>query len=70
MRPIDRFLSLLDEERLREANRLAEEVQRRMEGRVLWNVNSTACGGRVATSKPVALQEAWFHPVFTSILES
>lgn len=47
-RPIDRLLPLLGEERMREAYKVAEEVRRRMAGRVLWNVNSTAYGGGVA----------------------
>ncbi len=42
---IDRFLPLSGEERIREANAVAEEVPKRMEGRVFWNVSSTACDG-------------------------
>ena len=46
--PIDRFLPLLGEERIREAYKLADDVRRRLEGRIFWNVNSTARGGGVA----------------------
>ena len=45
---IDRFLPLLGEEQVRAAHKLAEDVRKRLEGRVFWNVNSTASGGGVA----------------------
>ena len=46
--PVDRFLPLLGEERIDEAEKVAEEARKRMEGRVFWNVNSTGRGGGVA----------------------
>src|SRR4030042_6117849 len=47
-RPIELLLSLVEEDRIRETSRVVEEMQRRIEGRVLWNVNSTGVGGGVA----------------------
>ena len=47
-RPIELLLSLVEEDRIRETSRVVEEMQRRMKGRVLWNVNSTGVGGGVA----------------------
>lgn len=47
-RPLDRFLPLLGEERMAAAKEVAAEVRKRTEGRVFWNVNSTARGGGVA----------------------
>ena len=46
--PIDRFLSLLGEEQIRDAYNLGRDVSKRLDGRALWNVNSTASGGGVA----------------------
>ena len=45
---IDRFASLLGEERVQEAKAAAKAVGKKLEGRVIWNVNSTARGGGVA----------------------
>jgi trehalose synthase len=44
----DRFESVLGPDRFREFQQLEEEGRRLFEGRVLWNVNSTAKGGGVA----------------------
>ncbi len=46
--PIDRFLPLLGEEQIRDAYKLGRDVSKRLDGRALWNVNSTASGGGVA----------------------
>jgi trehalose synthase len=46
--PLDRFASLVSEEQLERVKRAAELTARRMEGRVWWNINSTAHGGGVA----------------------
>jgi len=46
--PIDRFLPLLGEEQIRDAYKLGRDVSKRLDGRTLWNVNSTASGGGVA----------------------
>jgi trehalose synthase len=45
---IDRFASVLGPAQMREAQQVAQAMQERMRGRVLWNVNSTAVGGGVA----------------------
>jgi trehalose synthase len=45
---IDVFEDVLGGERVREAHVTAERLKRRLEGRVLWNVNTTAVGGGVA----------------------
>ena len=47
-RPIELLLPLVGEDRIRETTTVVEEMRRRMEGRVLWNVNSTGVGGGVA----------------------
>jgi trehalose synthase len=47
-RPIELLLPLVDEDRIDETLRVVEEMRRRMEGRVLWSVNSTGIGGGVA----------------------
>jgi trehalose synthase len=47
-RPIELLLRLVGEDRVRETSEVVEEMRRRMEGRVLWNVNSTGVGGGVA----------------------
>jgi trehalose synthase len=47
-RPIDLLLPLVGEDRIRETRRVVEEMQKRMQGRVLWNVNTTGSGGGVA----------------------
>ncbi len=46
--PLDRFLPLLGEERVRAAKTVVEKVREAMDGSVFWNVNSTARGGGVA----------------------
>ncbi|MCH8345448.1 MAG: glycosyltransferase [Chloroflexi bacterium] len=45
---IDRFLPLLGEDQVRDAYNLGRDVSKRLDGRSLWNVNSTASGGGVA----------------------
>jgi trehalose synthase len=47
-RPLDRFASIVSEEQLWHAQRMAVTAAKRMEGRVWWNINSTARGGGVA----------------------
>ena len=47
-RSIDRFLPLLGPEEIHDTYALAEDVRRRLENRIFWNVNSTARGGGVA----------------------
>jgi len=47
-RPADAFTDVLGSERVEEARRLAQEVRRKLGGRTIWNVNSTAAGGGVA----------------------
>ncbi len=47
-RPIELLLSLVGEGAVDETSEVVEEMRRRMEGRVLWNVNSTGVGGGVA----------------------
>jgi trehalose synthase len=46
--PLERFRPLLGDERMREANEIAAATAQRLQGRVWWNVNSTARGGGVA----------------------
>ncbi len=46
--PLDRFLPLLGEARVREAREICEEARKAMDGRVFWHVNSAARGGGVA----------------------
>ncbi len=45
---IDRFLPLLGVEQVNAARKLAEDVSKKLEGRVFWNLSSTAHGGGVA----------------------
>jgi len=45
---LERFEPLLGRRKLRAAREVAEKLRDRMQGRVLWNVNSTAVGGGVA----------------------
>ncbi len=45
---IERYRELLGDERFRELMTLADDIRRRLDGRVVWNVNSTARGGGVA----------------------
>ena len=46
--PIDRFLPVFGESRVRNAKTVAEDFRKRLEGRVFWNVNSAGSGGGVA----------------------
>ncbi len=52
---IDRFAALIVEERVTGAKAVAERLSQRLEGRVVWNVNSTARGGGVAEMLPSLL---------------
>ena len=45
---LERFESVLNEEQWQRLQRAAERARRDFEGRVIWNVNSTARGGGVA----------------------
>jgi trehalose synthase len=45
---LDRFRPLLGDAALQEGLEAAEATRRRLDGRVLWNINSTAVGGGVA----------------------
>lgn len=45
---IDRFATLLGEDRMRQMRALGEATARRLQGRIFWHVNSTARGGGVA----------------------
>jgi trehalose synthase len=45
---IAQFTDVAGPERMLEAERVAEAIRKRLEARVLWNVNSTAIGGGVA----------------------
>ncbi len=47
-KPVELLRPLVGEDRIRETYRAAEEMRRRLEGRVFWNVNSTESGGGVA----------------------
>lgn len=47
-RPLHRFAALIGGERMRNALGIARSAAKRLEGRVVWNVNSTAVGGGVA----------------------
>ncbi|MGZ6576677.1 MAG: glycosyltransferase, partial [Solirubrobacteraceae bacterium] len=46
--PLERFESLLPRDRYEAASLAMERGRRMLEGRVVWNVNSTARGGGVA----------------------
>jgi trehalose synthase len=46
--PLEKFRAVIGDERMRELDVAAQETARRMEGRVWWNINSTARGGGVA----------------------
>jgi trehalose synthase len=46
-RSLDRFRSVLGPERMAEIDRAIEDGRRELDGRVVWNVNSTAKGGGV-----------------------
>ena len=45
---LDRFESILSPKEIRDALKVAASMRKRMAGRVLWNVSSTAVGGGVA----------------------
>jgi trehalose synthase len=49
---INRLEPLVGEERIAGAKAVAERLSRRLKGRVIWNVNSTAYGGGVAEMLP------------------
>jgi len=55
---LDRFAPLIGGERVDEAKRVARALGRRLAGRVVWNVNSTARGGGVAEMLPPLLSYA------------
>ncbi len=46
--PLERWREFVSPEHMEEGLRLAAEVRRRLDGRVVWSVNSTAAGGGVA----------------------
>jgi len=48
VKPVELLRPLVGEDRIRETYRVLQETQRRMEGRIFWNVNSTRSGGGVA----------------------
>jgi trehalose synthase len=52
---LQRFLPLLGEESVRQADEVAAAMRCRYSGRVIWNVNSTAQGGGVAEMLPSLL---------------
>jgi trehalose synthase len=52
---LQRFVPLLGEESVRDAERVAAAARERFAGRVVWNVNSTARGGGVAEMLPSLL---------------
>lgn len=52
---LERFAPLVGDERVREALERAEVLRRRLAGRAIWNVNSTAVGGGVAEMLPPLL---------------
>ena len=47
-RPLKRFEGIVGRKQMREALKLGATIRKRLAGRVLWNVNSTAAGGGVA----------------------
>ncbi len=46
--PLKRFAKVIGREQMREALKTGAKLRRRLAGRVVWNVNSTAVGGGVA----------------------
>jgi trehalose synthase len=52
---ISRYLPLLGQERLHEAEAMAARARRQLAGRVFWNVSSTARGGGVAEMLPALI---------------
>ncbi len=46
--PLKRFAKVVGSKQMREALKVAAATRRRLAGRVVWNVNSTAAGGGVA----------------------
>jgi trehalose synthase len=60
---LDRFRTVLTEEQWERLQRAAVRARRDFEGRVVWNVNSTARGGGVAellaSSCPTAAAPGW-----------
>ena len=47
-RPLERFATVLPKDRMREILSMANTARHALDGRVFWNVNSTAVGGGVA----------------------
>jgi len=47
-KPATSFVDVLGDESVDAVRRLADELQRKLNGRVIWNINSTAAGGGVA----------------------
>lgn len=56
--PIDRFRELLPADRYEEALARLETARRTLDGRCIWNINSTAAGGGVAEMLPAFLADA------------
>lgn len=46
--PVGRYAEFIDEETMAEAGSVADMIRDMQEGRVVWNINSTALGGGVA----------------------
>jgi trehalose synthase len=55
VQPLERFAQVLGEGDVRGALRVGVAMRKRLEGRVVWNVNSTAVGGGVAEMLPPLL---------------
>lgn len=47
-RQVESFSEILGDERMEEIRNLGADLKRRLAGRIIWNVNSTAAGGGVA----------------------
>jgi len=47
-KPAESFADVVGEDQVQRVRQLATDLQRRLSGRVVWNVNSTAAGGGVA----------------------
>jgi trehalose synthase len=56
--PIDRYRALVGDDRVREAEEAARLARAQLEGRVFWNVSSTARGGGVAEMLPTLIAYA------------
>jgi trehalose synthase len=55
VQPLERFGRILSRGEMRRALRAAARLRRKLEGRVVWNVNTTAVGGGVAEMLPPLL---------------